>query len=76
MQREDQSRDQSRLAFRTKMGIHFKVVKGIMHEMIQQAKLAYDQGYVHMWDHLIHDCTCTYMIEVVTAAINNYYTIK
>ena len=36
MQREDQSGDQSRLAFRTKMGIYFKNVKGIIHEMIQQ----------------------------------------
>ena len=50
------------------MGIYFKDVKGILHEMIQQATLAYDQGYVHhMWDHLIHNCTCTHTIEVATA---------
>ena len=73
MQREDQSRDHSRPAFRKKMGIYFKDVNGIIHEMIHQAKLAYDQGNVHhMWDHLIHDCTCTHTIKVVTAAANNY----
>ena len=61
MQREDQSGDQSRSAFRMKMGIYFVDVKGIIHEMIQQAMLAYDQGYVHhMWDHLIHNCTCAH----------------
>ena len=42
MQSEDQSGDQGRSAFRTKMGIYFKDVKGIVHEMIQQAKLTYD----------------------------------
>ena len=53
MQWENQIRDQSRSAFRTKMGIYFKDVMGTIHEMIQQAKLAYDQGYVHlMWDDL------------------------
>ena len=77
MQREDQSRDESRSVFWKKMGISFKHVKDvnrIIHEMIQQAKfIAYDQGYVHhMWDNLIHDCTCTHMIEVSTAAANNY----
>ena len=75
MQQEDQSRDQSRSVFRKKMGIYIKDVNGIIHEMIQQAKLAYDQGYVHhMWDHLIHDFTCTHdrSRHVVTAAANNY----
>ena len=71
MQLEDQSGNQSRLAFRRKMGIYFTDVKGIIHKMIQQATLAYDQGYVHhMWDHLIHNCTCTHTIKVVTAAAN------
>ena len=47
MQWEDQSEDQSRSAFRTKMGLYLKNVKGIKHEMIQQATLVYNQGYVH-----------------------------
>ena len=66
--------DQSRSAFWTKMGIYFKDVKGIIHEMIQQATLAYDERYVHhMWDHLIHNCTSTHTIEVVTATANYTY---
>ena len=76
MQQEDQSGDQSGSASRTKMGIYFKDVKGIIHEIIQQVKLAYDEGYVHhMRDHLIHDCrpTCTHMIEVAISTAN--YTI-
>ena len=59
------------------MRIYFKDVKGIIHEMIQQAKLAYDQGYIHyMWDHLFHDCTCTYTIKVVNCCRQLNYHVS
>ena len=55
------------------MGIYFKDVKKIIHEMIQQAMLGYDQGYVHhMRDLLIHNCMCTH----TTAANFTYVSLN